>query len=88
MNDEAAGEQHEPVKRTTRGAIKRKEQESTQTLKNLNENVEAQVNHYLVPPETTKMLESVLNDTQIAKIETYVKARAKVLAREKQDEME
>ena len=78
----------EPVKRTTRGASKRKEQESNQVLKNLEENVQAQVNHYLVPPSTDKMLDSVLNATQLQQIEAYVKARAKVLAQQKQQEME
>ena len=74
--------------RTTRGAQKRKEKESTQTLKNLNENAEAQLNHYLVPPTTTKLLDSVLNQKQLSDIESYVKARAQVLAQEKFAEME
>jgi len=34
------------------------------------------------------MLDGVLNDVQLRQIETYVKARAKQLAHEKQDEME
>ena len=75
-----AGGNDEPVKRTTRGAQKRKEQESSQVLKDLNENVEAQANHYLVPPSTTKMLDSVISKDELAKIEAYTKARAKVLA--------
>ena len=34
------------------------------------------------------MLEGVLNDSQLSRIEAYVKARAEVLAEEKHDEME
>jgi len=54
----------------------------------LNESAEAQTNHFLVPPQTNKMLSSVLGSDQLKKIEAFVKARAKVLAREKQDEMD
>ena len=45
-------------------------------LDQLKENVQAQANHYLVPPSTSKMLDSVLSDTKLAEIEAYVKARA------------
>ncbi len=59
------GEQVEFVKRTTRGAQKRKDQESNQVLKELNENVQAQANHYLVPPSSSKMLDAVISSTQL-----------------------
>ena len=57
-------------------------------MKDLNENAEAQVNHYLVPPSSDRMLDGVLNDTQLGRIEAYIKARAEVLAEEKHTEME
>lgn len=57
-------------------------------LKDLNDNVEAQVNHYLVPPSSEKMLDQILDDDKLGKIEAYVRARAEVLAQEKHEEME
>ncbi len=52
-------------------------------LKDLNENVEAQANHYLVPPSTQNMLDQVLSRDELTKIENYTKAKAEVLAKEK-----
>ena len=54
----------------------------------LKDNPEAQVDHYLVPPSTTKMLDEVLSDTKLKQIESYVMKRAKVLAQEKHQEMD
>ena len=57
-------------------------------LDQLKENVQAQANHYLVPPSTSKMLDSVLSETKLNEIEAYVKARAQYLSQEKHEEME
>ena len=78
----------ETTKRTTRGAQKRKEQESTQVIKSLTENAQALENHYLVPPSSSKMLDGVISAEQLTKIETNLKGRASMLSREKHHEME
>lgn len=52
-------------KRTTRGASKKKEQESSAQLKDLAVNVEAQANHYLVPPHCTTLLSNVLGTDKL-----------------------
>lgn len=41
-----------------------------------------------MPPCTTKILDGVLDDAKLTKIETFVKTRAAVLAKEKHEEME
>ena len=89
--DSAAGENCKPAaeeKRTTRGASRKKEQESSQQLKDLAQNIEAQANHYLVPPHSSTLLSKVLSTEKLQKIKEKTKAKAKFLSKEKESELE
>ena len=85
--ESVTGENSKPAaeeKRTTRGASRKKEQESSQQLKDLAQNVEAQANHYLVPPQSAPLLSKVLNAEKLQKIKEKTKAKAKFLSKEKE----
>ena len=50
--------------------------------------MEAQANHYLVPPQSTPLLSKVLNTEKLQKIKEKTKAKAKFLSKEKETEIE
>ena len=75
-------------KRTTRGARKKKDQESSQQIKDLTVNAAAQASHYLVPPNSKGLLTDVLSNEKLEKIKEKTVAKSKFLSKEKEAEME